>query len=81
MNEGQIKTRIILIKTADYLLIFAVIGFAIYAFKTGEHLNMMMTGVLLGLLLVNRVGNFTLKKISLLKIELDKIERQKKKEF
>ena len=80
MNEGQIKARIFLIKSVDYLLIIAVMSLAVYALNHRENMNLLMTAFLLGLMLVNRVGNFTLSKIAVLRIEMEKLKREKKSE-
>ena len=78
MNEGQIKIQIILIKSVDYLLLIAVFSLAIYTYLNPQNINMLVTIILLGLFLLNRVGHFTIAKIALLKIDLEKLKREEK---
>jgi len=78
MNEGQIKTQIFLIKAADSLLVVVVFGLAIYTYLNPQNMNMMVTLVILGLFILNRLGHFTLDKIARLRHDLDKLEREKR---
>jgi uncharacterized membrane protein len=78
MNEGQIKTKIFLIKAADYLLLIAIFCIAIYTYLNPQNINMLVTIILIGLFILNRVGHFTLAKIALLRIELEKLKREEK---
>jgi hypothetical protein len=78
MNEGQIKTQIILIKAADYLLLIAIISIAIYTYLNPQNINMLLTIILIALFILNRVGHFSLARIALLKVQLEKLEREKK---
>jgi uncharacterized membrane protein YeiB len=79
MDEGQIKMKIFLIKAADYLLFFAVIAIAVYAFLNPENRNILMTAALIGLFIVNRVGHLTMGKISKLRVDLERLRREQKK--
>ena len=79
MNEGQIKTRIFLIRTADVLFLFAVLFLGIYFVVYSEHNIFMGTACIVGLFLVNKSGHYTAIAIVNLGQELKKLQREQNK--
>ncbi len=76
MNEGQIKIKILLIQVVDWSLLISVFSIGINAVFYSENLNLMITIFLIGLFLLNRLGQITLNKIATLRMELEKIHNK-----
>jgi len=64
-----------IIRVLDWILILAVVGVGIPAIIISEQRFYAAIGVLIGLGLVNTVGNWAVNKIALLKITLEKMDR------
>jgi len=79
MNEGQIKIKIFLIQVVDWSFLISVFSVGIYAAFYAESRNLMVTGFLIGLFLLNRFGQISLNKIAALRMELDKLHNEEKK--
>ena len=81
MNESAIKRKIFTAKALDWFLFASVIGFAYWGVMySGE--PVIMSGIALaGLFIVSKIGNYTMTKVTILRQELTKLEREKKKEF
>lgn len=78
MNESQIKMKIILIRSIDWILFAAVLGVGIPALLYTDKQFMALLFIMLGLGIVNISGNWTVKKVASLRLELEKIERKEK---
>ncbi len=73
MNEEQIKIKIFLIQVVDWSFLISVFSVGINAFFYSENRNLMVTVFLIGLFLLNGLGQITLNKIAALRMELEKI--------
>jgi len=76
MDTSKIKAKILILQIIDYSLAFSVLGFAVYTYLNPENYKLMIFAVLLGLFILNRVGQFTLGKIHVLKVELEQETRR-----
>ncbi len=72
MNEGQIKIKILLIQTVDWSLLIFVFSVGIYAVLYSENKNLMAIATLIGLFLVNWLGQISINKIAALRMDLKK---------
>jgi len=76
MNEGQIKIKIFLIQVVDWSFLISVFSVGINAIFFSENLNLMVTIFLVGMFLLNGLGQITLNKIATLRMELEKIHNK-----
>jgi hypothetical protein len=81
MNEEQIKIKIFLIQAVDWSLLIAVFSIGIYCFFDPENRGLMTTIALVGLFLVNRLGQFTINKIAALRADMSKLQRLQKQDM
>jgi hypothetical protein len=79
MTEGQIKTRILLIRSVDIIFLLAVFSLGIYAILYSENGFYPGLASLVGLYLVNQLGNFSSAKIIELRYQLKKIQNKDKR--
>jgi len=79
MNEGQVKTRIFILKTLDWAVLIAVVSAAIYFILHSENSEMIGLGALAGLLVVSKLGDYTKQKIARLHVDLEIDQRQQRK--
>jgi hypothetical protein len=79
MTEGQLKTRIFLIRAIDIAFLLAVFSLGIYAVLYSE--NGIFPGIasLIGLYFVNLLGNISTTKIIKLNDDLKKIQNKGKR--
>ncbi len=70
MDEGQVKTKIFLMQSLDWALFIAVVSLGIYAVLHAENRALMGFAALVGLFLVNKLGNYTMTKINTLRLEM-----------
>lgn len=66
MNEGQLKTKIFLMRAVDWLLFIAVMAFGVYSVAYAENPGIMIWLALFGLIIVSRFGDFLREKVALL---------------
>ena len=76
MKERQIKIKIFLIQVVDWLFLISVFSVGINAVFFSENLNLMVTIFLVGMFLLNGLGQITLNKIATLRMELEKIHNK-----
>ena len=76
MNEGQIKIKIFLIQVVDWSFLIAVFSVGVYAVLNPENRNLMVTVFLIGMFLLNGLGQITLNKIAELRMILKEQESQ-----
>ncbi len=76
MKEEQLKTRIYLLRSLDWILFLAVIAFGIYAFLYAENRFLMAVITMIGLLIVHWVGNYTYEKSATMRVNLDILRRR-----
>jgi len=76
MNEGQIKIKIFLIQMADWSFLISVFSVGINSVYSSENRFLMVTVFLIGLFLLNGLGQITLNKIAALRMELEKIHNK-----
>ena len=81
MNESQIKLKIILIRSIDWILFAVVLGVGIPALIYTKEKLMSLLFIMVGLGIVNLSGNWTVKKVASLRLELEKLERKEKSGF
>ena len=78
MNEGQLKISLLLMQAVDWSLLIAVFSIGIYGVLYSENKVLMGAIALAGLLLVNRLGVFTIRKMASMRVELDKLKKLQK---
>ena len=78
MHESQIKTRIFLIRTVDFAFLIAVFSLGYYSVRYSEQGAIMGAVTLFGLFLVNRLGNYSSARIASLRLQMKKLEKEKK---
>ena len=66
-------------KTLDYLVFAAVAAFGLWGVLYSEKPVMMSAIALAGLFVVNRLGNYTMTKVTILQQDLAKLEREHSK--
>ena len=76
MNEGQIKIKIFLIQAVDWSFLISVFSVGIYAVYYSENRNFVVTIFLIGMFLLNGLGQITLNKIAELRMDLKIRESQ-----
>lgn len=79
MSEGNVKTKILIIKSIDWAILIAVFAAGVYGVLYYENHKLMALAAFLGLFLVNRLGNYTTSKIAALKVDMEIEERHKKR--
>ena len=75
MNEGQLKTKIFLIRAVDLSLFIAVLSLGVYSILYAENRNLMAFAALVGLFLVSKLGALNTTKIAELRLDLKKQQR------
>jgi len=76
MDASKIKLKILILQIIDYSLAFSVLGVAVYTYYHPDNFEMLLFIAILGLFLLNRVGQFTLGKIHVYKVELEQETRR-----
>ena len=77
MSESTIKKKIFLAKLVDYVVFAAVAAFGLWGILYSDKPVMISAIALAGLFVVNRLGNYTMTKVTILQQELAKVEREK----
>lgn len=80
MDKRQIKIKIFLIQVVDSLLVIAVIAIAVLAILNEENRSYMVFAALVGLAIVHQIGQWTINKISSLRVDLKTLQREEKQE-
>jgi hypothetical protein len=78
MNERQTKIKILMLQTADWIFFLGTVSLGIYSFLYSDKPAILGAAAFLGLLIVNRIGNFTSGIIARYRVDLD-IERKRQK--
>lgn len=78
MNESQIKMKIMIIRSIDWVLFGTVLGVGLPALMYTDKQFMALVFILIGLGIVNLSGNWVVKKVASLRVELEKLERREK---
>jgi len=81
MNESQIKIKIIIIRSIDWILFATVLGIGIPALVSTDKQFIALVFILIGLGIVHFSGDWTVKKVASLRLELEKLERKEKSGF
>ena len=77
MNTMNIRIRLYIIKSLDWLLLLVVLGVGIPAMFLAEHnRGIYAIAVLIGLALINRVGGWSLNKIAELQYTLEQAQKK-----
>lgn len=74
MNITQVRIAILIIRSVDWALLIALIVFLIVAIKDEYSANITATVGIIGLIIVNRVGNWTVTKLAALRRTLEQLE-------
>lgn len=80
MNKNQIKTKILILRTVDTVLVIALMVAGIYSVLYADNKETMLVACFIGLLLLNRLGRMTNNKIALLRVQLGILMRDMKRE-
>ena len=70
MKAAQLKTKILILKVLDWLLLLVVLGVGVPALFISEQKFYIGIGLLIGLSVINIVGNWSSNKIASLKVDL-----------
>lgn len=74
MNVAQIKIQIIVIKTADWLLVAALVGYLVYAYKHSYSTNFIMTIAIVGLVIIHQFGRWAISRVAYLQQTVKRLE-------
>ena len=80
MNETQVKIKIFIMRTVDWILLLAVFGTGIWAIVYAEEGEMVALASVVGLFFVSKLGSYTNTKIASMKVDLKIEKRQLKQE-
>ncbi|MBL1141919.1 MAG: hypothetical protein HND53_07815 [Proteobacteria bacterium] len=80
MNVNQIKTKIFILKAIDVILVTSFLVTCLYTALYAENKGFMIFCCFVGLFLVNAIGNMTSKKVAILHVQLEMLERDLKRE-
>jgi hypothetical protein len=80
MNENQIKTKIIILKSIDTILILSLIAAAIYTSFYAEEKAFLIIACLVALVFISALGRFISNKVAVMHVQLEMLIRDKKKE-
>jgi len=81
MSEGQIKIRMLLIQVIDWLLLIAAFAIGAYTIFYADYKELMAIVTLMALYLVNVFGKISLDKIAALRVELEILQKNKRKRY
>ena len=81
MSESQIKIKIAIIRSVDWLLFGVVLGIGIPALMYTDKKFLALVFILIGLGVVHLSGNWTVKKVAALRLDLEKLVRKEKSGF
>ena len=79
MTIGQLRRKIILTRTLDYFVFAAVTAFGVWGVMYSGKPAIMGGIALGGLFVVNRLGNYTITKITIMEQDIARLEREKGK--
>jgi hypothetical protein len=75
MNAGSIKVKILIIQLIDWVLLLGVFGMGIYAVLYSDDPTKYGLIALAGLWLLHMLGQYSVTKLTRLRMELSKIEK------
>jgi len=78
MNTGQAKVRILMLKLLDWVVFISIVSASIYFIQHSDNSELVALAVLLGLLVVNKLGDFTKQRIARLTVDME-IEQKRHK--
>lgn len=78
MNESQIKMKILIIRSLDWLLFIIVLAIGIPALLYTDQQFTALVFILIGMGIVHFSGNWVVKKVAAYRLELDQIKRKEK---
>jgi hypothetical protein len=81
MYEEQLKTRIFIMLSVDWLMYLAATGLGVYSVLYSENPEFMGLAALALLLIVSKLGDWIRSKAARLKMELEKHKRELAKNF
>jgi len=74
MTAAQIKIQIILIQTADLLLVAGLVGYLVYAYVHSYTPNFIMTVAVVGLLIIHQFGRWSISRVAYLQQTVKRLE-------
>lgn len=74
MNVNQIKVKIIMIQTSDWMLVTGLAGYLVYAYTHSYSLNMITTVAVVGLVIIHQYGKWAISKVAYLKQTLKRLQ-------
>lgn len=74
MNSAQIKSQIVLIRTADWLLVAVFVGYLVYAYLHSFNLNFIVTIAVVGLIVIHQFGQWSINRVAFLQHSLKRKE-------
>ena len=80
MNETQMKIKIFLMRTVDWILLITVFGTGIYAIVYAEEGEMIALASIVGLFFVNKLGTYTNTKIAAMRVDWEIEQRRLKQQ-
>ena len=78
MNKNQIKTKIIIIQSLDWLLIIGLLGGIYFAVENDANKFLIAVCGLVGLIIIHQIGLWSVNKIHTYRISLKNIEHEEK---
>lgn len=81
MTESHAKTTIFVLRSLDWVILLAVLGFGSYFMLYSNHRPLMALAMFVGLFLVNAIGNYTTEKIAQMRVNMEIQARNKYKKI
>ena len=78
MSEKQTRLKIFMLQTVDWVLFLGTVSLGIYSFLYSDKPAILGAAAFLGLLVVDKLGNFTQRIIARYRVDID-IQRKKQK--
>ena len=78
MNESQIRMKMLILRSLDWLLLLIVLGVGISAILYTDKQFMALVFTMVGLGVVHLSGNWVVKKVAAYRLELDQLKRKEK---
>ena len=74
MNVAQTKLLIIVIRTVDWLLVAALVGYLVYAYSHSFNPNLIVTIAVASLLVIHQFGRWSISRLAYLQQTLKRLE-------
>lgn len=74
MSTTKIKIQIIILRTADWLLVAGLVGYLVYAYVNSYNPNFIMTIAVVGLVVIHQFGRWSISRVAYLQQTLKRLE-------